>query len=419
MDPILGGRQCDDSNNPSAVCLTWCRYRDGVHILVVHNRYRSTIPSGENAVVDNEIEGLRAAGHQVTPYLRSSDELAGMTLVSRLGHAGAPVHSRSAVRDLEAIVDQARPDVLHLHNPFPLVSTSVLPAIRRRGIPCVQTVHNHRHTCMKGTYQRDGHSCHDCLAAGHPGPGVLHACYRSSRPQSAVMAAALLRARRAYRVVDRFIALTPEIAASLREAGFDEDRIVLRPNSVPDPGPPTPVGSGFTFVGRISAEKGVLALAEAWLSSPDGALGVLRIVGDGPERNRLELMLGDRSDVALLGHLDRDGVHRAISASAAVVVPSLWPEAFPLVLLEAMAAGRALLVTDQGGLPTIVGSDVGRVVGTEVGSISQGLRAMAADVEGTAARGSSARRRYEERYHPVQAISDLVQIYKQVAGRVA
>jgi glycosyltransferase involved in cell wall biosynthesis len=385
-----------------------------VHILVVHNRYRAANPSGENVVVDSEIDALRAAGHQVTTYLRSSDEVDRMSLPQRVAHVGSPVHSGRAVRDIETMIDTDRPDILHLHNPYPLVSMSVVAAAKGRGVPCVQTVHNHRHTCMKGTYQRDGNDCRDCLRAGHPGPGVAHGCYRSSRLQSAVMAAALLRSRRAYRDLDRLIALTPEIVRSLTESGFEEARISLRPNSVPDPGPATPPGRGVTFVGRLSREKGILALAEAWARVPDGTLGPLRIVGSGPDGDAVRRVADGRSDVQVLGQLDTAGVRDAIAASAIVVVPSLWPEAFPLVLLEAMSAGRGLLVTDQGGLPTIVTEEIGRVVRPDVSSIAAGLRALAGDADLVARLGRAARTRYEERYHPEIALARLAEIYAEV-----
>jgi glycosyltransferase involved in cell wall biosynthesis len=320
------------------------------------------------------------------------------------------------VRDVEALIDADLPDLMHLHNPYPLVSMSVVLAAKGRGVPCVQTVHNHRHTCMKGTYQREGQDCRDCLRAGHPGPGVAHACYRSSRAQSTVMAAALLRGRRAYRGVDRFIALTPEIASSLRDAGFPDDRIRLRPNSVPDPGPVTPPGRGVAFVGRLSQEKGVLALLEAWDRVPAGTLGPLRIVGGGPEADRVRQLTAGRPDVQVLGQLDANGVRAAIAASAVVVVPSLWAEAFPLVLLEAMAAGRALLVTDQGGLPAIVDESIGRVVQPDVPSLTAGLVSLADDGQLLARLGRAARARYDESYHPDVAVQSLVQIYTEVVA---
>lgn len=394
-----------------------------MRVLVVHNRYQSSMPSGENRVVDIEVEGLRAAGHEVLTYLRSSDELGGLSAREKAGLVVSPVHSRRAVADVTRLLDTGRPDVLHLHNPYPLVSMGVVSAAARAGVPVVQTVHNHRHTCMKGTYVRGGEPCHQCRTARQPLPGVVHGCYRDSRAQSAVMAVALLRARPAYAQISRLIALTPEIRDSLLASGFDSARIVIKPNSVPDPGPAGPAGAGFLYIGRLSEEKGVLALAEAWTRHPVGALGRLRVAGDGPVRDRLEALVRGRDDIEVLGQVDPARVRGLLEETAAVVVPSQWPEAFPLVVLEAMASGRALLVTDQGGLPAVVDPEVGRVVPATVEGLEAGLRELAGDPGLTARLGRSARARYEAAYSPDVVIGRLVEVYRDAgagsAGRAA
>jgi glycosyltransferase involved in cell wall biosynthesis len=389
-----------------------------VQVLVVHNRYRSGVPSGENRVVDQEVDALRARGHDVATYVRSSDEIARMSLPEKLLHGLSPVHSAEAVRAVDGLLAEHRTEVLHLHNPYPLISMSVVDVAHRRGAAVVQTVHNHRHTCMKGTYQRDGRDCRDCLRAGTPLPGVQHACYRESRAQSVVMAAALLRDRRRRAAVDRLVALTPEIRTSLLESGADAARITVKPNSVPDPGPPAPLGEGAVFVGRLSREKGVVSLVEAWRREPGGSRGRLVVVGDGPDRAEVEAAAAGRQDVELAGPMEPADVARAVSGASLVVVPSLWPEAFPLVVLEAMAAGRALLVTDQGGLPRVVDDSVGRVVAPDVDGLADGLASLLGDRPLLERLGAGARARYEAEYHPDVVTSALESIYEQVRQAV-
>lgn len=372
------------------------------------------MPSGENAVVENEMSALSDAGHQVSAYVRDSDELAEMSFTRKVGLTASPIHSRSAVADIELLISRERPDVMHLHNPYPLISMAVVRAANRKGVPVVHTVHNHRHTCMKGTYQRDGHECRDCLVAGRPWPGVRHACYRESRTQSAVMAAAILHNRGAYALIDRFIALTSDIAESLCASGFHPSRISVKPNSVPDPGPPKPLGNGFAYIGRLSQEKGVLALLQAWLRSPEGTFGTLRIAGDGPERIAVERAAAGRKDIEVHGQVDPAGVRRLLDKSAVVVVPSLWPEAFPLVLLEALAAGRPLLVTNEGGLPQVVDDDIGCVVRPNVEGIASGIASLAARRKDLLLKSHNARDRYESTYHPQSVTKALIDIYAQV-----
>ncbi|MGH8894393.1 MAG: glycosyltransferase family 4 protein [Actinomycetes bacterium] len=382
-----------------------------MHILVVHNRYRAAIPSGENNVVDFEIAALREAGIEVTPYLRSSDELTAIPLGQRIRLATSPIHGRDAVAHVEQLIKAVRPDILHLHNPYPLISMSVVRTAKRHGLPVVQTVHNHRHTCMKGTYQRGGRDCRDCLTARSPWPGVVHACYRDSHVQSAVMAAALRRHKGTFALIDRLIALTPEIEKSLQESGFDPARITIKANSVPDPGPPEPLGHGFAYVGRLSEEKGVLALLDAWCGTPPGQLGMLKIAGDGPAHSDVERIARTRDDLLLLGRLQGEQVRELMNSVSTVVVPSLWPEALPLVVLESLALGRPLLVTNQGGLPTAVDGSVGCVVEPTLDGLTKGLLSLAADRERLAKMGHEARARYESRFHPATVTRELVSIY--------
>jgi len=114
-------------------------------IVVAHNRYISGSPSGENQAVDRQISSLRAAGLEVVPYVRSSDEIAGMRRRDRAVVAAGAIASPSALRDLRKIFSEQRPDVLHLHNPYPLISPAVVRLAHEYAIPVVQSVHNFRH----------------------------------------------------------------------------------------------------------------------------------------------------------------------------------------------------------------------------------------------------------------------------------
>lgn len=381
-------------------------------VLVVHNRYVSSVPSGENTVVDNEIASLRESGVEVVTYLRSSDEIPDFGALERLTLPLRPTWSRrdtSAIRELIAV---ERPDVMHLHNPNPLISMAAVRVARRAGVPVVQTVHNHRHTCLNGLFLRDGRDCHDCLGRRLPWPGMVHACYRDSNAQSVAMGVALATHYGTYRMIDRLIALTPEIAASLRASGFDPQRIVVKPNAVPDPGPATPPGRGVVFVGRLRDEKGVALLLDAWSRHPDGALGPLTFVGDGPDAPLVRAAAAGRSDVVAAGQLDRGGVGTAIRSAAAVVVPSIWSEALPLIVLEAFASGRPVVATNVGGLPAVVTPDVGWVVEPTVDALA-GALARTADV---GSRGKAARELYESTYSPQVVLQQLVAIYRDAAS---
>jgi glycosyltransferase involved in cell wall biosynthesis len=387
-----------------------------MRVLVAHNRYRTALPSGENEVVDTEIAALRDLGVDVIPYLRSSDEIAQMGTVQRLWVPFQPMHAREAVSDVTRILASSRPDVLHLHNPFPLLSWSVAGAARKQGVPVVVTLHNHRHSCLRGTYSRDGRPCVLCRGKATPWPGVQHACYRDSRLQSIPMAAALRLHRRDQRAVDRYVALTQAGANSIIEAGLAvEGQVVVRPNTVADPGPASVPGTGLLFIGRLSAEKGVPLLLNAWTRG-GAPFGTLTLVGDGPERSLAESHARrPGSGVEVAGQLHREGVSAAIRACAAVVLPSVSTEGMPLVLLEALSHGRPVIVTEGTGADEIVTDEIGwRCPPTEE-ALARCLAAAAAG--DLASRGRMARADYEHRFSPPVVMTAQIEIYRDVIAQ--
>jgi glycosyltransferase involved in cell wall biosynthesis len=386
-----------------------------VKVVVAHNRYRSAQPSGENTVVDQEIAELGAAGVEVLPFLRDSDDIPAMSKVGKALLPVSPLYNAGAQRELSALIAEHRPDVVHLHNPYPLLSPWVVRTAHRRGVPVVQTVHNYRQVCSPGLYFRDGRVCTDCRGRVLGVPGVVHRCYRGSRAQSAVMAVTLAAHRPTWRSVDRYIALTSAIADHLREYGIPDERIVVKPNSVPDPGPHAQAGDGFLFLGRLTPEKGLGLLLAAWRRHPDGALGPLRIAGDGEERGLAETAAAERGDVSYLGPLDRAGVLAALRSAAVVVAPSTWHDVLPTVILEALANARPVLGTALGGIPYLVGAGSPDAAGWTVPAEEEALAAaLPLARDGAAALAPVARARYERLFRPEVVTRRLISVYESL-----
>jgi glycosyltransferase involved in cell wall biosynthesis len=381
-------------------------------VVIAHNRYASGQPSGENTIVDADIANLRAAGVTVVPFLRSSDEIADLSAGRKVLLPVSPLYAGPAVRELRELIRDERPDVVHLHNPYPLISPWVVRTAHAGGVPVVHTVHNYRQVCVNGVYFRDGHICTDCRGRRVGLPGVVHACYRGSRAQSLVMAATLAAHRGTWRSVDRFVALTDAIAAHLREYGVPAGRIVVRPNSAPDPGPPTPPGDGFLFLGRLVEEKGVRLALDAWRRHPVGAVGVLRIAGDGPLRGEVEAAAAERSDIVFMGSLDRDGVRAAMREASVLLAPSTWHDVLPTVIIEALAHGRPVLGTALGGIPYLVGP-AGAVVEPTVDALAAALPGARADAPRLAA---VARERYLTTFHPDVVTGRLLDLYRSLSA---
>lgn len=319
-------------------------------VLLVHNRYQQ--PGGEDQVFAAEGELLEAHGHHVLRYTAHNDQVTGM---SRHALAGATIWNRSVYRELRDLVRRERPLVAHFHNTFPLVSPAAYYAVRKEGVPVVQTLHNYRLLCPDALFFRDGRVCEDCLGKVVPWPGVVHACYRGSRSASGGVAT-MLTAHRALgtwtRVVDLYIALTEFARRKFVQGGIPAAKIVVKPNFLrPDPGEGEGKGGYFLFVGRLSHEKGIDVLLAAW-KRLDGRAH-LKIVGDGPLAPVIAEAVG-QDRIEWLGSQPKDQVLTLMKDARALVFPSLWYEGFPMVIAEAYAVGLPVIASDLGSMSSLI-----------------------------------------------------------------
>jgi glycosyltransferase involved in cell wall biosynthesis len=319
-------------------------------IMVVHNKYREA--GGEDGVFSSEAALLEARDHRVLRYVVHNDQVANM---NRLILAGKALWNSSIYRELRALMRRERPDMVHFHNTFPLVSPAGYYAARAEGVPVIQTLHNYRLLCPGALFFRDGRDCEDCMGRMIPWPGVVHGCYRGSRAASGVVAA-MLTLHRALRtwteMVDVYVTLSGFARRKFIEGGLPAEKIVTKPNFVyPDPGPGEGSGGYALFVGRLSPEKGVDTLLGAWERLE--ARLPLKIVGDGPLRDRVIGVAGEDPRVEWLGYRPRAEVH-ALLKDAGVVVLSSLTEGAPLIVLEAMAAGTPVVAADIGAIAEIV-----------------------------------------------------------------
>ncbi|RSM50113.1 glycosyl transferase [Amycolatopsis balhimycina DSM 5908] len=382
-------------------------------VLVVHNRYRSEQPSGENNVVDAEVTLLAEGGHKVSLFERRSDDIAAMPLPRK---AAVPlmVPWNPAVRkELAARLRASRPDVVHIHNTFPLLSPSVVAACADVGVPAVATLHNYTMVCPPGTLHRDGRICTECVG-GSPLPAVKHGCYRGSSAATVPMAASMVANRRRWWTgVSRFFCISAAQRDLLVSAGMPGKRMAVKHNFVTDPGVRrTGNGSHVLFLGRITEEKGVGLLMRAW-DRLGGALGVpLVIAGTGPMQDEVATWATGRSDVSYVG-LRNKAECRALTADAvAVVAPSTWLEAFGLVVVEAMAAGVPTVAAAHGAFPELVDDGATGLlhVPNDAASLADRLRAVVGDRNREM--GDAARVRYEKDFTPAVGLDRLVAGYE-------
>ncbi|MCC8984481.1 glycosyltransferase [Bradyrhizobium acaciae] len=381
-------------------------------ILVAHNRYQGR--GGEDVVFEAEVELLRGAGHCVEMLTVSNEAID--SLAARIATTLSIADNADGKRVVAEAIDRFRPDVVHVHNFFPLLSPAVFDLCRQKRVPAVVTLHNYRTICTGGMLLRDGRICHKCLDYGHLW-GVAHRCYRGSLPGS--MASAYMIARHQRRGTWsrpglRLIALTQFAKTLFAQAGFDAGRIDVKPNFMADPGAPDPATprSGLLYVGRLSREKGVGVLLEAVAGT-----GVpLRIVGEGPERVALEARAP--GNVTFLGALSRAEVLREMANARALVLPSLWYEGFPMVVVEAFARGTPVIASEIGGLAEVVTAGKTGVLVPPGNAVA--LRSRIVDIQGApdlaAAWGRAARAAYLEFYAPDENLRLLEAIYARAAA---
>ena len=329
-------------------------------VLLVHNYYGSAAPSGENQVFEAEGKLLRERGHAVEGFLRHSDVIRAKGVLGALQGAFSTPWNPFAAKAVRRAVETSHPDVVHVHNTFPLLSPAIFHAIGHRAAR-VLTLHNYRLFCAAAIPMREGQVCTECLDSRSVLPALQYGCYRNSRVATLPLAANVTLHRHLgtwTKQVDAFIALSEFQRERMIEAGLPAELVHVKPNFYP--GNPTVVPwadrrQSVVFAGRLTAEKGVLALVRAWLmwgaSAPE-----LRIVGDGGLRKELAQLAATmpQAPIRFLGQLTGTEAQNEIARARLLVLPSEWFEGFPMVVREAFAFGTPAAVSNIGPLPSIV-----------------------------------------------------------------
>lgn len=361
---------------------------------------------------------LRRHGHNVVEYCLHNDAIEEM---SRPRAAARTIWSSAAYRELRRLLQQQRPQIAHFHNIFPLISPAAYYACRGEGVPVVQTVHNFRLLCANALLFRDGAVCEDCLGKLVAWPALLHKCYRGNRAASGA-AVAMLAAHRAIgtwrHAVARYIAPTEFVRRTLVRGGLPAHKVVVKPHFTAGDLPPGGGRGGYAlFAGRLTAEKGVETLLEAWRRLGGGF--ALKIAGDGPLAPLARQAAARDPAIECLGWQAGERVRALMAEAAFVVVPSRTYETFGLVVIEAYAAGTPVLAAASGALAELVeeGRTGWHFKPADAGQLADKLRQILADPAATAAMRPAARREFALKYAEEPNYAALMAIYAQAAGR--
>jgi glycosyltransferase involved in cell wall biosynthesis len=394
-------------------------------IMVAHNRYRSAAPSGENRVVDTESAALAGLGHEVLRFERHSDDIEQWPKARKAALPARILWSRETYHDLSRALRDHRPDVIHVHNTFPLLSPAVLHACRDARIPLVATIHNYKLACANGEFYRGGAVCHDC-ADGRPGQAVRHGCYRGSRAASVPVVLAGSVHRSAWRsLVSAYVFISASQRDLLSGVGLPPDRIFVRHNLIPHrDGPAVPRTPTVVYAGRLDAAKGARLLMVAWDRYTERAADVagqqappglrLVIAGGGPLAGEVAGWAASRPSVEMTGQVSKDRCAELIAGARAVLLPSTWEETFGLVAVEAMAAGTAPIAAGHGSFTELITPDVDGVLFSpgDPEALAQAIADVGAHPDRYETLGEQAHKTYEARFDPSDNLEQLLGIYR-------
>jgi glycosyltransferase involved in cell wall biosynthesis len=384
------------SGRVPALAESLSRY-DEMKVLTIHNKYQHR--GGEDEVREAEEQLLQSRGHEVQSLIFDNAGIVGGLGAVRTGLSTA--WSQASYRRVAREIASRRPDIVNVHNFFPLASPALHYAAARAGVPVVQTLHNFRLLCPAGTFFRNGIVCEDCVGHRLPIPGVAHGCYHGSFFHTGAVAL-MLGVHRIMRTwhkkVSLFIAVSEFARQKFLDNGIPESRIVVKPNFVQNVPSAGNGGHDFLYVGRLAEEKGIATMIRAMESTAIPAH--LNIVGEGPMRSEVEAAVARGARIRYLGRKPQSEVLDLMAQSKCLIFPSEWYETFGRVAAEAFACGTPVIASRIGAVAEIVddgrtgfyfragdSQDLARVM-TEACSLPEKLAGMRIE----------ARREYELKY---------------------
>lgn len=321
-------------------------------ILLTHNRYGQL--SGEESIVDTIRDLLASHGHEVISFFRSSEEIPDM----RFGKIRAflsGIYNPFSRRAFRKVLEEKKPDLVHIQNLFPFISAAILPECRKAGIPVVMTVQNYRLVCPNGLNMVRGSVCEKC-AGGREYWCVLRNCERNILKSLGYALRNYVARKRRYFIdnVTLFSAVTQFQRQRLVDEGFPDVRIVVNPNmaSINDAlseNKSAKSGDFVAHVGRISPEKGIPTLIEAARQCP-----TIPFKTTGTLDRMPELANQAPPNFAFVGFLDTSRIRDFFVTARMIVICTICFEGFPMVVVEAMLHGKAVICSRIGGLPEIV-----------------------------------------------------------------
>lgn len=394
-------------------------------ILAIHNFHRSGSSSGDDQVFKSETALLEAHGNEVIQYTISNDMFDQAGLWEKIRATFGMLWSFKHYKEVKEICEKEKPDIVHIHTFFPLLSPSILYAAKRSGCKVVTTLHDTRFVCPCATSLRGTQLCNEC-GDGHYFRMLKYGCFKGSRLQSVIVAFIFKFHRMKgsfYEQIDKYICLNENQINLLLNIGFDKEKIVKKYNFVPDAeadlksikveGLPERY---IVFYGRIGEEKGVSILMNIWeqLSIP------LVVMGGGPLEEKFQKWADEKEYVYYLGYTEHSRCLSIVRGAEFVVFPSIWYEGCSMVEIEAESLGKAILATDLGFSSEAITDGVNGYK-VRVGDLSEFIEQVESlwnNPKQCQKLGENARKDYEQKYMSEDNYWQLIGIYDGIKNDI-
>lgn len=385
-----------------------------MRILMIHNTYQHR--GGEDVSTEQDIDLLRSHGHQVQTYFRSNDEIKQYSPLQKAFLFFRPTWSWQSYWQIIQLLKEFKPEIVHVQNFFPLISPSVFYACKRMKIPVVFNLRNYRLGCANSYFYRENFVCEECI---HRSPlcGIYYKCYHESSLQTASVT--LMQIFHRFfktweKKVDIISPVSDFAADKMIYAGLKPENIVVRKNYLKaDPGVGSDLRNGAVFVGRLSPEKGLNTLIQAWKKLPDVPL---QIIGDGPAYPNLkETTTIIHARISLTGQLPHSEMLEEVKKSQFLVMPSVWYETFGRTIVEAYATGTPVIASCLGAVAELVDDGQTGLLFTagDAGDLAEKVRWAVKHPAEMARMGKQARKVFLEKYEADMAYERLIAVYQR------
>lgn len=343
------------------------------------------------------------------------------SLWKKVQYAGHIMYSFDARTKMNELLGANPVDVAHLHTIYHQISPSILPVLRKRGIPIVMTLHDYKLLTPNYTFFHHG-EIHEEDGRGWYLSCIKNKCFKDGRLPSTLITAEMIFHHKIMRYYERYVDLFLAPSVFIRDLfirfGWDPKKIEHVPLPISVPANPSISGGGsfVAYVGRLVEEKGLLVLLSAARQTP----GIrYMLVGDGPLRPMIQAYIRKYGlkNVEVAGFKQEKAVREIVSQARLLVAPSVWYENYPLSVLEAKAAGKVVVASSIGGLPEMLPAEL-LVSPNNPDMLAQTIQKwFAASDEELARVGASLRNEVAQKNDAALHRETVLSLYNRVMGR--